>query len=581
MKICTYNECGEKHSETEYQIDVPDYVSMFLKDRVALNLSQDDIRIIEGNKSCKKILLVNKLRLIIKNDYENFVEYVNSEKLLDIFDNNVFGNNDKLALSLSECFDNLKLLKSYTSMFMRNIEEFNKLESHISSINNDDNATRKFNTAHKNLLRTRSQLSELSNRIIVKLREIKNISECKCEIEELDGSFSDDSFIVFIAKLINSNVHKRVFIYSIMHSLEMIKKSKEFCDSPSQSQESISLHHTNTPLTSFVVKQEKRNDKIKWTIHLDNKEIISLILLDNTSYVISELKDKLETGYNDYYRENGENSEEFIRQSFVHYTKDFNPSNKQLEDFYFYWINSLVDIYKLNEKTLYSIPIIHYIVLVKNDVINELYRFHDVFVKDILSTSSQEISDIDFYDLYSKMFELNCIKKKLGITNYNNAIQTQIVKLDAEKEATSKVDALNKILLFLEPILNDKYLKNDKHKDKVKNLIKDIILSEAISDIIFKKSHKGFKCFYLKLVLNIIGFLFNQTDIGITKPDNGGAAIFRGNAYDLIGTLITHHKLAINQNNFSKYIRDYNLDDSALTEEMKFEIKRLYKKFFE
>ena len=55
---------------------------LIIEDEVAIDLQQSDINLLNGKDSIQKVLLINRLRLIIENDYTNFINYIEKQNII-------------------------------------------------------------------------------------------------------------------------------------------------------------------------------------------------------------------------------------------------------------------------------------------------------------------------------------------------------------------------------------------------------------------------------------------------------------------------------------------------------------------
>lgn len=80
MKIIAYNKDGKVKSVTEYADFVPNYVLTFDDTKSPLNITEEEIRVINSRKkSFEKSLTLFRLGLAIRNDFENYVKKVSLE----------------------------------------------------------------------------------------------------------------------------------------------------------------------------------------------------------------------------------------------------------------------------------------------------------------------------------------------------------------------------------------------------------------------------------------------------------------------------------------------------------------------
>lgn len=556
MKITKYNSQGCIESEFDYAIEIPNYVSEYISNRIPYIISPEEEKVLDSGDSVKKIILIEKLERIINNDYRNFLDFSKKHNVFTFCD-------DSVRSLVCQCKNLTEHLKSANEKFAKVKSDYRRLSSKIShydSNSKQENCNVSIDELHKQLCivnnvynNTCSEISYLVDslkRIIQEIKkgfpsEMKSFSKLEREI-----TFSDDIIVSLFAKLLGKmQPEHRALIYLLNEASEQILRSEnKFHEQPSQQN------------VSFVQRKEKENGNLYWRIEFNPKEILSILVSEEKdSEVVLLLKNLLEKGYSEYKEDNGENCRESVVNEAHDHFETFSLSPKEWEFFYFYKKKNLIKDSDINSDTLKTIPDGLYMVLLKNDVIDKLYSFNDELVIDLLFvTGNRNYNGINYIDFYRKMFEFNFIKGLLGITKDNTKTIIQEESFDTEKKSQNASEALRYIMYFLKPILNEKYIGNlDIHK--VVELLREVFLSDEIGEETILKGVTHCQCFNLKIVCQIIGLLMDRKLIDYKKDlDRKNIIVFdKGQtAFNIISHLKIRHNIGINPNNFSKYIRD-------------------------
>ena len=564
MKISKLKN-GRKESEFDYAIDVPVHISEYVRDTVPYIISEAEAKILDGEESFEKLFLIYKLRKIIENDYENFLLYLQETSPFIVY--SYFPH-----ILLQQYEKVIPIIKHLHNRFSECNELINKHE-----VFND---YKNINLKHTERDNIRHDLHVQVTKLEYCIHNLMNFfpDELLIHIDDISSfTFSNDSFISKMGKILRLiHPEHRAYLYFIINANEFIRQTNDIVD------KQINYHNNTSP--SFLVKTKIRNGKLQWIVQLNNQELVSLVVsANNNQESIVLLRNILENGYDECITSNLANAEKDIILEVGSFFESGNITREKWEKFYFHQrdvliSDSLKNVEKLDHSILKEVPIGQYIVLLKNDDLHKLYSFNDQIVIDLLTIADEDINSIDYSRFYEKFHEFNFIKKEIGIVQKNNITITSEQTFDSEKKSETRDEAIRCIMFFLKPILNEKFIVKQYNVDTVRDLLREIFLSEKIGNNILC-GVKHCQCFNLKLVFQVLGILLDPEELKgqnhNSKINRISTQVFTANPFHLVSYLQTYHKLKFNSNNFSKHIRDV---DDNLPNDIIVEIQRLHKK---
>ena len=561
MKITTYNPDGSIKEVHQHHFQIPKYITSFDSQHSFLNIDEEDIRLVlsKGN-SIEKDLILNKYRFLIKHDYDNYPLYSYQEKGLSESDIDDFNKILSFVIHPNRidpkhyCHNTrFELLWVYTILFhaikIKNRTVF--IEPERVRFNNLINFVNKlYHCLRKNNIQY-SFMEGIEQHLIYTIYPFTNIQTKNYHYSCI---FDDDEVLVKVMEaLYRTNGKCRESIFALGHGIDFLLQGKlpkeesnpyrlvsMISKKPYQGTDDITLFQSN-PTNEIENAQ----------IELSKEEIVYLICHDNVGTEnFAKLEDEFNREFDEYCGKNSEGLKRITKRQAIRKFRTDHLLPQQWSTFYYDSLDDLENQYKRhyeNHKDLSS-PFCYYYLLVDMCDPGNRYEFKDDFLIELVNLAIKE-KCADRCELYKQMFRLNYMEESaymIPIDKTDEEIKEPTIMerlrnelLVGEKSPIVKdllhenikfigvEDAINRILVFLTPLYDGKYMvkssENDFSifRDRLEKLLKRdefakyLEPKEPKTD---KEKEKRLLGFNVKIVLNIIGVLSKEKDKAFNNP---------------------------------------------------------------
>lgn len=560
MKIIAYNKDGKVKSVTEYADFVPNYVLTFDDTKSPLNITEEEIRVINSRKkSFEKSLTLLRLGLAIRNDFENYVkkvslvdkhdttpgfsdtdivdkdEYLQINKVLtDILSLTYRRNRGYCEQLFESASEKLKGGKWFAGLYMRALKsaQNSKQSQRFNSTSLEKIEVRTFMKflflLHRYYYALRWCESLLPNELKRQLYIASVFANAPHDFFHSISCISLESsyFVKKIAiALFNMNEQKRNELYeSVILVLGIVKGEK-----------------THSEFTSFHIAQDNSSSRnliitgkdFKVEIEISRSEIAAMNVQGKQRDIIfKRIASILDKIYIDYTKDN------FFVNKWKEEVDNAYDTMRSINSFGLkQWLAyKKEEINRVNLANPFQPQLCFINLVLKRARFGEQVSFDNQLIYDLLYVLYKNRCDYQI-GLYESRFKIDYI--------FYKASKEEIVP-------TSKV--IDDILSFLEPIFNGNFIKLDILKiDDLKDLLKIIFNNE-----IFKSSLGNAPRSFKNFTLNINGYFDIKTVYRILAVLISETNIFKIRiAYKISKALLANHistQYDIGNDNFRKYL---------------------------
>ena len=344
--------------------------------------------------------------------------------------------------------------------------------------------------------------------------------------------FRDDQMIIKLMESLYQNENKRKEVYRLLYTLELLSDSTLV----NQSEQYMSMVTKGGNSNICILPANPSNGIETTEIVLPPEEIVSLrVQCSATDKLKQSIKDALQKEFDKNSCENGDVLEKSTTRRAVRHFKIENESmlsKKIWLDYYFVCLDKLESEYTQEERNSVDLkcPYYYYYLLVDLCEPCEKYEFEGDFLLALVELAISKKCE-KRQDLYIQMYQLNFIGKKAGFIAETEvfskdekrkeamqALKEELLngpKKDIAKELLSvnpspNSDIVEKVIVFLSPLFEEKYLNGIENENFKKILCKILSIDSFAAEL--KKTEFGgnFKHFNLKLILNVIGLLSSE-----------------------------------------------------------------------
>lgn len=586
MKILSYNKAGTLDACNDICVELPSYVLSYDESKPILNIDEDEYSIVTFKQDSEVAYnyLLNKMRFFVRYDYRLFtLSEPNRKSSRTLYEYPAVSHIPSVSQSLS-----LLLSKRFKTSLINKEEELESLVAEINKLSEsnilyaliayaEDSIARQhsykeyneaFAISFSNLLkRTYYAINNIEKffNVSQNLLDIKNILRPFISHDPTKNSVFEDDLV--IKKLIEllfvlETEHKsRSTTYRLISILENFNED------------------TSNPMYSFHIAECDKLPEMEFRmgyvghkrimITMSEAEFVSISrmhsevprLIDSISNVLKELNE-------DYLSE--QIDEKRIKDILKNNVEaECREKNTYCENLPYTWRSFLMDTIKTLKQQVdksfdkvtpqNSYDALLYDMYCKLASTNvDYWEFDKYLIEDLLYKLYQHPHD-DQSHLFETMFKLNYIKSNVT-RNASIPLTTidslgTIGKLDWSKmdyESESPEEAIKRVMLFIEPMLQEKKPSNRngfirtaneltlkknplaiKTIDEFKDRFRKVLCSENIKWEIMtnhpkgKQKGKGFRCgFNAMLLCNILGLLMQKEDRMKYPPiENNGSRL--------------------------------------------------------
>lgn len=585
MKITTFNPDGSIKEVREHHFQIPKYITSFDPNQSFLNIKEEELALMTKNETdMDKDMMINHYRMLLEYDLSIYIRdypksYLRNEYVKEADDDIIIYYDGVLSYLLSlynKPHDAYNTKDNYMGIrrFLNDDRLWiDTLWYHVKKTNFDYLGRQEMSNV--GLSKSLVDVIQRFYCVLKQSHELELIQDGGAGIELMHVLYpftnipqslclssnilkNNDVVVKMAESLYWSNEGNRDLLYALAHIIDLSSHT-EIRAAKSSPFGFVSMI-TDQPKTSndkVVVLPANPSNGIEVTeIELSKEEIVSIICRD---YVGSEEFIKYENDfkkeYEDYYNKNSSDlktiTERQVKRKFE--TKFLIP--QQWSTFYYNSLDDLENQYKRQyeiHKEL-ATPFCYYYLLVDMCDPGSRYEFKDDFLIELVNLAIKE-KCTDRCELYKQMLRLNYMEESAymipvdktenqgeGFTEIENkrnellaGENSSIVHdlLQEDIQFISVEDAIDRILVFLTPLYDEKYMvKSTKSDiDVFCERLKELLRNDGFAKYLKTKAPKENKKknekedekrqlgFNVKLVLNIIGVLSREKDEKFNNP---------------------------------------------------------------
>lgn len=522
MKIITYSKEGAEKSVRAYPDFVPDYIKHFDDDRSPLNITKDDIRIINHKeKTFEQTLVLSRLSFSVRHDYANYLRTIN-----------IAGRSFPFFEDFFQITDDETIEKTFHSILELSIDKESSLTaSHILTCDVLINALYQYSVEKTKTFQPIAGKADFFNEILKRQFLYNNFCEAvgqyynalkkmrkvltqdfrhqmyllypflKCKVTHSQGECSNALLINdpdFMIKGINTLYRikgtERKFFYRLLSAFESMQlyhdlHIKDY--SLGRSLHSV-IKQTEISLAPVTIKLNHYLPTEFSEYVLETNDDIAALGDPHNSPFIDEIVDVVNNIYAEY-----------TNNAVITHAWQYNVnedadiySKSQLKPFTD-WLNfysyKVDDIKKTSANNGFKPQYCYFGIAVKG----KHSEFDDSTVRNLLRILIQNRSD-DQTGLYECRYKLDYAWKKME-AQFNEKTTTDPV-----------IKSINNALLYIDPIFTSDYV-NPNYRLNIKDIITELLHLQDLKDLIVQSRPNGFNGgFNLQLVYCLLGLLIDE-----------------------------------------------------------------------
>lgn len=541
MKITTFDSKGSIKEVREQHVQVPDYITSFDNDHSFLNISDQEIKVIESEEnSLRKTITMEWITESILHDYNNYKEKykveVNNAEIETIFEKSrkdpLVCEGDSILSSILRVYGRITRVKvSGTNVDLYELllgevivseDFFAKISSDSKAFNFDygysvwlrillyhaarttiRNEHRHLNISieetfyislqnlinkyYYSLVHAERRCEKLPNSLIIQ-KEILGVFVTKPEIRSFRNYYHSHRFLIKLIHVLHStDVHNRNNIYGLIQYLVCLRPHPHI---DNKTNGLLLFQRVNSPqkiLKTFQFRFSNYNNLTEREYIINENELFSM-RGSVTSPLYVELKPFLETMYNAYvsvYQEKWTNNVLTDAERYFY----LQPQHRNdWISFYHYEVGRIREESRMHSNSFEAQQCFFYLLCDYIHPTKDLVFTHNIIASLLLVLSKNQCESQE--GLYECMFKMNYIKKKLPIR-------------DAKDIAVAYAMEYIEYLFEESCDLIPPYIKGH-----IQPLFMRLFENERVRNNIINVKPNGFSGgFNLKLVYNIIGLL--------------------------------------------------------------------------